>query len=158
MANEFDHEVLELASLLNEIDSKTNANVLQATDSILHDAQINFKPLLGGIDWERAVLVSSTQPIVDETLNERRKRNLREFDQFVVVLKLDEDDKAIVISDDFYSIGIQCRIKGVRTVLDKWIGLPHAILVFDESFWKCFHVSFVGCTYMGHAVELPSLS
>lgn len=152
MVNEFDHEVLELANLLNDIDSKANAKVIQATDSILYEAQVNFKPFLGNIDWAKAVLVASTEPQVNERLNEQRNRILREFDRFVVELKFDEDDTAIVISDDFYSVGIQCRIKSVTTVLDKWIGLPHAILVFDKSFRKCFHVSFLGCTYMGHAV------
>ncbi len=104
-----------------------------------------------------SVVPLATSALAYESSEVCEKRIHHEFDNFIAYFELAGTVELVLLSDDFYSIGVSCPVKFGARVLDKWIELPHAIFVFAHNFERCFQMSFCRSTYFGTKC-VPGLS
>ena len=149
-----DQEVVELVTSLNEAAGHVVARVIDDVDAQFDRLKLHFPPDYGGIDWRKAELVSSSGPRPDETQPELIQRVLNDFRVFCKVSGVEARDKLLLLSDDFYSIGLECEAESVPAVLTEWLSLPHAIFVVRRDSKACLHVAFVRSSYVGHGVDV----
>jgi hypothetical protein len=109
-------------------------------------AKKNFPPLIGGIDWQRASQefndhINSTTDLVSVFI-----------EQFVPYAGMKPKSDCIVLSDDFYGLGVRLQCKIVPQLLTDWLPIPHAIFIFSNDLRFVFHVSFNRNVSFGRSV------
>lgn len=125
------------------------AKIIEDVDSIFIEIKKRFPPRLGGIDWKKANLISSTHAVGDIA---DLARVLREFDAFCEYAQVSKGGNVTLLSDDYFSVGVECSVDVARSVIGWWQSLPHAFIATTSDFDHCFLTSFNGSTYYGSAV------
>lgn len=142
LQKDYDNEVIEL---LARIPSEYAASQVSC-DEVFEEAIKHFPVALGGIDWTRTKMLTS----VSTTSLESPDEILGLAAQFVSVVG--RCDRVYLVSDDYYSIGLECSVNAIRNVLEAWLSIPHAIFAFSLDFKFVFHVSMVRSAYIGKSL------
>jgi hypothetical protein len=145
----YDAEVEQLCNTLNAEAGRVVAHVIVDPDTVFEDLR-TVLPIRTrgrvrdrGLEWDKAV--SCSGPHVGnppETLPQTIERVLRDFETLREISQLDDADRVSVISDDFYSKGIECEVSFASRVLTEWLPLPQAIFVCPKNLKACLYVTF----------------
>ena len=155
MQSDYDFEVRDLCDALKREHVKHEIQLIEGGDveSIFLESQRSFKPLYGGIDWSNATELGFINSL---TLASNPLEALQEvlwlYDRFCGTLKIEEDSKLVVLSDDFYGLGVRVDSILVKELLKRWLPLPHAIFIFTEDLRGAFHVTFSRDIHFGVAL------
>ena len=148
---EYDEEVGRLVDALNTDAGRTVAQIIQ-DPNIVYDAMRDVLPLRTrrrGIDWDKAL--SCSGPFPDdpaETMPQTIERVLSDFVTFRKAAELTDKDSVSFVSDDYYSLGIECEVSCAPRVLTVWLPLPHGIDVCPKNLLACLHVTFARSSYV----------
>jgi hypothetical protein len=137
LMNDYDDEVLRFVDIARKDNPREAIDVIDNPDTVFEQAKKTFPPLLGGIDWQRASQefndnVKSTSDLISVFI-----------EQFVPYAGMNPKSYCIVLSDDFYGLGVRLQCKIVPQLLTDWLPLPHAIFIFSNDLKFVFHVSFI---------------
>lgn len=139
LQDDCDNEVVEL---LARIPTEYAASQVSC-DEVFEEAIKHFPVALGGMDWARTTMLTSVS-----TTSLDSPDNIFELaDQFASIVG--KCDRIFLVSDDYYSIGLECSVSAIRNVLEAWLRIPHAIFAFSLDFKFVFHVSMVRSAYIG---------
>jgi hypothetical protein len=149
---EYDSEVDALVTAVNSEAKRTVARPISNPNIVMESLAGTIQTTRFGIDWESAIYSSgprsSDQP---ETESEVVQRVIRDFAWFCEVGKIALTDVVSMISDDFYSRGIECEVQCGMRILTEWLQLPHAIFITNADRSVCLHVTFNRSSYVFQA-------
>ena len=146
LMNDYDDEVLRFIDMARKANPREAIDVIDNPDIVFEQAKKNFPPLIGGIDWQRASQefndhINSTTDLVSVFI-----------EQFVPYAGMKPKSDCIVLSDDFYGLGVRLQCKIVPQLLTDWLPIPHAIFIFSNDLRFVFHVSFNRNVSFGRSV------
>ena len=153
-SHEYDFEVPALVDRINTTAGRVAARVI--ADTSAHWEQVgNVLPRVPrreAIDWNRAV--SSSGPLPEEAPEppaETKQRIEGDLAHMCRIANVNKTTHVSFLSDEFYSIGIECEESVALEVLAAWLPLPHAIYVVPANQLACLLVTFARSSYVFQA-------